>query len=132
MNDLRLILGFLLLGAGTYTAFLLSQDKKPVLKNAIDNKKESFINSGLVKFEKSLNMWTTPPKGQKYEKAFQSVTAKYALPDGLLSRVAYQESRYNPNAKSKVGAIGLMQFMPATAKQYGIDPLNTELFVKAG
>ncbi|MDI3526805.1 MAG: rane-bound lytic murein transglycosylase [Tenuifilum sp.] len=38
----------------------------------------------------------------------------------LLASLVYQESRFNHNAQSKVGAKGLMQFMPATAKFFGI------------
>lgn len=68
--------------------------------------------------------WITPSKGQVYEAVFAAAEKAYSLPSGMLSRVAYQESRYNPNAKSPVGALGLMQFMPATAKDFGIDPLD--------
>ena len=49
---------------------------------------------------------------------------KYGLPNGLLSSVMQTESAGNPDAVSPVGAQGLFQFMPATAKQYGIDPTN--------
>lgn len=51
--------------------------------------------------------------------------SKYGLPEGLLSAIASAESNYNPNAKnSGSGASGMFQFMPATAKGYGIDPFN--------
>lgn len=49
---------------------------------------------------------------------------KYGLGD-LLAKVAKAESDFNPNAKnSKSGASGMFQFMPATARGYGIDPFN--------
>lgn len=45
---------------------------------------------------------------------------RYGLPAGLLSAISMQESRGNPNATSYVGAKGEFQFMPATARRFGI------------
>lgn len=43
----------------------------------------------------------------------------------LLASVVYQESRFDPRAKSWVGAQGLMQMMPATAREMGVqNPLD--------
>ena len=65
---------------------------------------------------------TSTSKSAPYDAAFSAAEQKHGLPAGLLSAVAKQESGYNPNAKSPAGAVGLMQFMPATAKGMGIDP----------
>jgi hypothetical protein len=46
--------------------------------------------------------------------------AKYALPPGLLDALVWTESRYNPLAVSRVGAAGLGQLMPATARELGV------------
>lgn len=48
------------------------------------------------------------------------------VPEDLFLRLVTQESRWNPNAVSPVGAQGLGQVMPATAKSpgFGIQPLN--------
>ena len=37
----------------------------------------------------------------------------------LLASQVYQESRFNPKAKSWAGAVGLMQILPETAREYG-------------
>lgn len=70
------------------------------------------------------NFWKIDPRGNKYDALFNAAEARYGLPAGLLRRMAYQESRFNPSAKSQVGALGLLQFMPATAASFGINPLD--------
>ncbi|HGB4870879.1 TPA: transglycosylase SLT domain-containing protein [Salmonella enterica subsp. enterica serovar Muenchen] len=46
--------------------------------------------------------------------------AKYNLPTGLLRSVAITESGGNQFAVSRAGAMGLFQFMPKTAKEFGL------------
>lgn len=55
---------------------------------------------------------------------FGQLEAKYDLPTGLLRSVATVESGGNPYATSGAGARGLFQFMPGTAKDLGINPLD--------
>lgn len=51
----------------------------------------------------------------------------------LLASVIYQESRFDPHEKSWVGAQGLMQIMPKTAKELKItNPNDPEQSVKGG
>lgn len=64
------------------------------------------------------------PGAEPYEALFQAAGAKYGLNPRLLAAVAKTESNFNPNSRSGVGAIGLMQFMPATARGMGIDPTD--------
>ena len=52
-------------------------------------------------------------------------------PDFALS-VALAESAFNPEAISSAGAIGVMQLMPGTAKELGVDPKNVEENIQGG
>jgi membrane-bound lytic murein transglycosylase F len=51
----------------------------------------------------------------------------------LLASVMFQESRFNPRARSWAGAMGLLQLMPATAREVGVtDPYDPEDNVAGG
>jgi hypothetical protein len=62
--------------------------------------------------------------GVPFAAQFTAAARRHGLPPALLAAVAKVESNYNPNAVSPAGARGLMQFMPATARDYGINPMN--------
>lgn len=61
------------------------------------------------------------------------VAKKYDVDEKLVQALIKQESGFNSKAKSKSGAMGLMQLMPATAKSMGVkDPYNTVQNVEGG
>jgi len=52
-------------------------------------------------------------------------------PDFALA-TAYRESQFNPSAKSPVGATGVMQLMPKTAEELGVDHTNIDENIYGG
>lgn len=69
----------------------------------------------------------------KYDKTIKENAEIIGWDWRLLSSLIYQESEFNPNVKSWVGALGLMQLMPATAKELGVEnPLDVNDNIKGG
>ncbi|MGY2064439.1 transglycosylase SLT domain-containing protein [Blastococcus sp. SYSU DS0619] len=62
--------------------------------------------------------------GVPYSDLFARAASKHGTDAALLAAVASQESGFNTSAVSPAGAQGLMQFMPATARGLGVDPLD--------
>lgn len=56
----------------------------------------------------------------------------YGVPYGLVKAMMKVESGYNPYAVSDKGAVGLMQIMPETAQEMGINPYDPESNVLGG
>ena len=66
---------------------------------------------------------------QELESLFDAAASEYGVDPTILKGIAFAESRFRPDiisgkVTSPAGAVGLMQFMPATAKEMGINPLD--------
>ncbi len=59
-----------------------------------------------------------------FDKIIKRYADQYQFDWRLLTAQMYQESRFDPDAKSWAGAKGLMQVMPRTAKELGIEDLH--------
>lgn len=56
-----------------------------------------------------------------YRRRIRREAERFGVPADLLLRQLQQESGLNPNARSPAGAQGIAQFMPGTAKTYGVN-----------
>ena len=71
--------------------------------------------------------WLTNPMSderQRQRDALEALFEKYAKQYQfdwlLLAAQAYQESAFDPSARSDAGAVGLMQLLPSTAREMGV------------
>ena len=68
-----------------------------------------------------------------YDPFIKQVARENDLAPELIKAVALVESGFNPHAVSHAGAQGLMQLMPATARDYGVrDPFDPLTNLQAG
>ena len=74
-----------------------------------------------------------PASDVPYGAIIDKVSAQQDVPARLVRAVIQVESAYRERARSPKGAMGLMQLMPATAKQYGVvDPYDPQSNIEAG
>jgi membrane-bound lytic murein transglycosylase MltF len=129
---------------GATTGWMIRKES-PKLKAELDGllqrypKGSSVRNQLLNKYLKNTRYTkeaTSPEEQRKLEalvKFFQTYGDKYGLDFLLVMAQGYQESRLNQAAKSSVGAIGVMQVMPATGKDMKVgDITQTEANIHAG
>jgi hypothetical protein len=66
--------------------------------------------------------WLRLPQGdtRPYIREITDASARYGVPERLVSAVIRAESGFNPRAVSRKGAQGLMQLMPETASLLGV------------
>ncbi len=69
---------------------------------------------------------------QQLEHYVQRYARNYGVDANLVSAIITHESSWRVHARSRAGAIGLMQLMPTTAKALGVDPLNPEQNIEGG
>jgi membrane-bound lytic murein transglycosylase MltF len=132
------------LRTGGQTAWMIRKDS-PLLKKELDEfiarypEGSSTRNQLLAKYLKSTKYAkdaTSDPERAKFDqivKLFRKYCEQYDMDTLLMAAQGYQESRLDQGAKSHVGAVGVMQVMPATGKELNVgDITQVEPNIHAG
>lgn len=73
------------------------------------------------------------PRVDRFAPQFRAAARRTGVEDAYLRAIAHAESGFDPKAVSPKGALGVMQLMPTTARDYGVaDPLSAEQSIDAG
>lgn len=68
-----------------------------------------------------------------YRSEITAAAAQFGVDEAIVRAIIHAESAYNPNALSRVGAQGLMQLMPATARRFGVaNPFDAAQNIRGG
>ena len=71
------------------------------------------------------------PKAETF-RLIDAAALRHNVPSAFIKSIVAAESNFDCNAVSARGAIGLMQLMPETAQQYGVDPTIPEQNIDGG
>ncbi len=114
--------------AAELNAFLDKNGLGSAFGNMIE--KRYLVNTS---FAKSATSEAERKKFMELVDFFKKYSEQYQLDFLLMAAQGYQESGLNQNAKSQVGAIGVMQVMPATGKELAVGDITlTENNIHAG
>lgn len=95
---------------------------------------KTHLNSEIMSIDYSkLKLNETSQSRQDIDNAILISSKKYGIDPILISSLIKQESNFNPNCRSHVGAIGVMQIMPNTINKFGVnDPYDVYQNIDAG
>ena len=81
----------------------------------------------------SLQRVTPPSAPRPFAEIIDAASLRYGVDPAVVSALIQLESAYNPDAVSPRGAVGLMQLMPATVREYAVtDPYDPTANIDAG
>lgn len=112
----------ILIAAVLYVAW---RAMRPAQESAPDDVLD-FVDHSIMSVATITGTWYPP---DAYAGWIAETEQANGIPENLLARLLYQESRYRDDiisgaTRSPAGALGIAQFMPATAAEWGIDPLD--------
>ena len=80
-----------------------------------------------------VDWYSTPLHLSSFKGAINMAANHYGVDPALIRAVIHAESAFQPHAKSSVGALGLMQLMPDTAREMGVvDPMSPDENIRGG
>lgn len=125
-------------GQGQYAYVMQNDDGEKLLTNITRRtdddrfrdfnqqvKKTFYPESNIHQYKNwGANEAAVSPSGSRNKNAYDALIAdaarRHNLDAGLMKAIMHTESGFNANARSPVGAQGLMQLMPATARRFGV------------
>lgn len=82
--------------------------------------KYSYIEKCFACGNPGLNFGSVRLNTAAYRDEIASAAREYGVDESIVRAIIHAESAYRPTAVSRVGAQGLMQLMPATARRFGV------------
>jgi membrane-bound lytic murein transglycosylase F len=103
---------------------LAQQDSDQIVSPLLPTAEEAYCGFVLAEIPQPEPKKVVKPSGRRSISTYDDMMRRAAAESGhdwrLLSAIAFHESRFNPDAVSKVGAFGLMQIMPRVAEQFNV------------
>ncbi|MGZ5817899.1 MAG: transglycosylase SLT domain-containing protein, partial [Burkholderiaceae bacterium] len=115
MDNKHVIVAAAVISAAAFFIWKVSQNA-----GTAGDENSNILNDAADTLKSTISDW--PSGSEPYQSAIQSAADSNGVPVGILSWLLWKESRYNPaiingTKRSPVGAMGIAQFMPATANQ---------------
>jgi membrane-bound lytic murein transglycosylase MltF len=101
------------------SAWIRKQGKNDAFRNVVERR---YLEN--VRYAKNATSATERKKLQAVVDLFKKYGAQYKIDPLLMAAQGYQESTLDQNAKSQVGAIGVMQIMPPTGKELNVGDIH--------